>query len=343
MSQLLLKIAGNVISVDSDSSVFLGFLREFLSAHVIVHAEEVAVAVRFRGFERSLRTPARSSRRPGEERLGYGIHVLRDRIRFEDDFVKVKVAWQYDTASRPTLHVEVAVRQRLHAAVLSVLSSTYRNGVLMEAYRKAVLWPLAAYAACERRQLLLHAALIDRQPGGVLLVGLGGVGKTSVVREVIQSGADARVLADNYVIVDEDSAFGVQEPLRFSKADLRESQRLIAQAERVSSAGGRTAVSGLLSTVNRTTVRDVVVVTLADKASIVSVTPESCLDTIAFSMLQIRELGWDSYPAVILQQKGVQGSTVLANLRRLLRNARCWHLTVGAGESAYPILDTVCK
>jgi hypothetical protein len=115
-------------------------------------------------------------------------------IRVDDEPSCLKVAARY----RPTLTVRMANTVLSHRFVLLAGQTLIHYPVLWRAG-----W---------RDRVPLHVAALATAAGAPLLVGPGGVGKSTAVARA--SGAGATVTADNICVGDGSACYGLTEPLR---------------------------------------------------------------------------------------------------------------------------------
>jgi len=75
-----------------------------------------------------------------------------------------------------------------------------------------VLHPLAWYLEHFRGLLLLHASGVEFDGRGIVIAGLGGVGKTTTAVSLVAAGG--RMLAENLLFFDADGIYSCHEPIR---------------------------------------------------------------------------------------------------------------------------------
>jgi hypothetical protein len=82
-----------------------------------------------------------------------------------------------------------------------------------------VYFPLIWYLERHRRLTLVHAAALDTADGGVMICGLGGVGKSTTCAALMVH-AGARLLSENLVLTDGDLVYACPEPVRLDAGSL---------------------------------------------------------------------------------------------------------------------------
>lgn len=92
----------------------------------------------------------------------------------------------------------------------------YRYKKFFSLMSYAFYYPLFWYLENFRNWTVIHASALDTAYGGLLIGGLGGVGKTTTCVALMQQ-AGARLISENVVFTDGQHLFGCYEPIRLTE------------------------------------------------------------------------------------------------------------------------------
>ena len=128
------------------------------------------------------------------------IKITWDDEQLNDTLLSLFVSWQVKNGPTPSYHLVIEGKCRqyhLHTPDGIILCSDERELFLHLEYRLTGL-----FQNLFSRNLIIHAACVERNGNGVLLVGGHGSGKTTLALTAISSGM--RALTDDVAILDTD-------------------------------------------------------------------------------------------------------------------------------------------
>lgn len=338
---LLLRILSTTLSISGRDHSLRDFAAGFLRSHEVSAADVVDVSVEFDGFLPFLRTPRPPSLREGEERLGYGIHWRESILRYADHELEIECGWDSSSGPRRALSVRGGLRVPMQRSLRAFTNKNLKRALLMQAYRRFILWPASIVEYERRRAVLVHGLMLEREGRGLLLVGLGGVGKTRIASGLRSSGWS--VLSDNYLFFDGSHAWGVREPMRFDKSDMRQA-RMLAQSvdSKVTDEGGRIAVHGIGAVREKALVTDAFLISYGRTPSLSVIDVESFVRKTELYSSVLREFGLDSYPRFVMERDGYDFRDARETLARLGVSARLAEVRVGLNEPIESVLERIC-
>jgi hypothetical protein len=111
------------------------------------------------------------------------------------------------------------VAYRLHQKEKAQSLPGYEQKKYFGLMSELVYHPLIWFLERQRGWVLLHAAAMDSLYGGIVICGLGGVGKSTTCVALIQQ-VSARLISENLVLTDGDFVYGCYEPVRLDAGSL---------------------------------------------------------------------------------------------------------------------------
>ncbi len=91
-----------------------------------------------------------------------------------------------------------------------------------------IYYPLFYYLERNEHLFLLHASAFDLNQKGVIIAGLGGIGKSTLALGAITLADECKFLSDNLILYDTKQIYSVQEPIALDSY----SKKLIGQTEK---------------------------------------------------------------------------------------------------------------
>lgn len=123
-----------------------------------------------------------------------------------------------EITSHIRLYYKKGYKTRIKALLRrSNLNEDYLPFIYVQALRHAILYPYFVLMNANFGVTLSHGSAFCKNNKGFGILGFDGVGKSSIVSEVLQMSAD--VISDNFVLYDQNKIYFVPDPLRIYDKD----------------------------------------------------------------------------------------------------------------------------
>ncbi len=223
----------------------------------------------------------------------------------------------------------------------------HRYKKLFELMSWLVLNPLTWYLERFRGLQLLHASGIAWDKRGVLIAGLGGVGKTTTSVALLAHGA--RLVSENLVFHDDEFVYSCYEPIRLTAAsvDLLDALPMLQQADIPEGAKSKNLFHVVGSQrVDSVAAAAVFLPRFTAANSVQALGVDDCLERLQASNQLAQEVNdyyyFDAALSLVwpVQEKWRRRS---ATLRALLQRSRCYELGIDRRRGVEPVVQMVLQ
>ena len=209
-----------------------------------------------------------------------------------------------------------------------------------------VYYPLLWFLRRTRGLEPLHASALDADAGGVLIGGLGGVGKTTTC-VALMGRPDVRLLSENLALTDGTFVYACYEPIRLDDGSLSLLEGSMARLAPMPFPEGlkKKRLFHARATADRTVPAVLFLPRLSDRPLVEPIDPVEAAERLAAMNRLTRELddfGW--YAAALdLQWPSPAGGVRGARLLELTRRTRCYALSIDRGQGIAPLVDRLIR
>jgi hypothetical protein len=348
VARVVIEMQGVRLAVDSEYADLVDYVRLHLPDHVVDAGEEqVEVSVCWLNGRREdgaeLVFPGQEALDQVGKRLLAGPDTLvwTDTLRIKNLVLRFRMQGE-----RLTMDARYAYAPR--AAKLDE-QPNYRYKKFFGLMSWFVFFPLAWYLEHQRGIYLMHASGIDVEGQGVLIGGVGGVGKTTTgVSLLAQPGT--RLVSENLVFYDAERIYSCYEPIRLDDASvelLGERRQILARADIPDGANHKN-----LYHVRRHAVTDAVPVAALfvprfTRHSFVRPLPvDRCMELLlAFNTLtrEVNDYQWFAATLDVAWPTPRSLERRAATLRALLERARCYEIGIDRSQGIEPVVRAVLE
>lgn len=238
-------------------------------------------------------------------------------------------------------------KERVDHTLRRLVDPRIRPNTLQVAFRTFLLRPFFLHEEIKHGVSPLHAAVVKNCKNTLALVGLSGVGKSTLAVH-LACGHGWELVTDNYAGYSSAGMFGILEPLRLSSRSIEllgaESLRRISRPK-PTAFGGRTTHELIQTTPEASLPSHVVFLTLGDGFECAPLTSRAMAGVIHRLNNYLREFHMHSYEELA---HPLESSIVEARLQRtleLVKNARCFKVTLSRhgslGSSASALQNAI--
>ncbi|MCG8605371.1 hypothetical protein MJD09_10270 [bacterium] len=214
-----------------------------------------------------------------------------------------------------------------------------------------VYYPIMRHLELKRGWAVLHASALATQDGGILIGGLGGVGKTTTCVALMQH-AGVKLISENLVFTDGECVFPCHEPIRLDESSLSllgpraQGLRRMVFPEGLKKKWLYNPDTQSLPT--RTRAQLLLLPQFSEKRFVREIAPELAVEKLISANRLTRELddyGWYTAALEMHWPRTGQGRGGLGAISRLLSRVHCFEIGIdrkaGVGAVVKDILNTV--
>ncbi|HKA89509.1 MAG TPA: hypothetical protein VKE22_17710 [Haliangiales bacterium] len=349
MSTVTLLIQGVRIQIACDVDDFVDYIGLHLPAHGDASGGEPNISVRVRWLEGDTFTP-QALAFPEERELdevgkrlfaGSDILVWTNVLRIKD--LSLRIRRHEDRLLIDAHYLYAPKPARLEA------QPDYRSRKFFELVRWFVFYPVAWYLQHFRGLYLMHASGLDIGGRGLVIAGVGGVGKTTTAVALLGRGR-TRLISENLIFHDGARIYSCYEPIRLDDAsvDLVSAVRDVLLPAEIPGAAnpknmyhvGRHAVSEVAPA------RVLILPRFARAGYVRPLSVDACLELlVAFNQLtlEVNDFYWFAAALDLLWPTSGSLARRVAVLRELLERMDRYEIGIDRSRGVAPVVDSILE
>jgi hypothetical protein len=328
------RIHRTTIDLASADAGFADFAREMLQHHVEGGAG-ADLEVGFGGYRLFTRRGAAAPGR-GWAKLDAGLYQRGHEYWVGTPRFSMQVAIE-----GRAMTVQGSYRERFDHSFRRLTNPNIRPNNYQQVLRHLVLTPTFLLEEMHHGALPMHAGVVSNGRRGLVLLGLSGVGKSTLsLHLALQPGW--RLVADNYALFDDEGVHGVREPARLSA----EALALLGAARPELLAQPRSATFGNRLTLDigdryleSARVQDVLLVRLGEEFSLEEIAPAAMHGVMLRLANALKEFHYHNHLEMCYPVECEAPGQRCDRTRRFLEGKRSWVLTISRRESLAQTTD----